>query len=90
MNESKYDDYDFEDEEERYSAYEHRILNDTIKWYLSKIGKYKLLTREREFELARHIINDGKITNEHEKELILSNLKLVISVAKRYIPTTRN
>lgn len=86
MDESKYDDYDFEDEEERYSAYEHRILNDTIKWYLSKIGKYKLLTREREFELARHIINDGKITNEQEIELILSNLKLVISVAKRYIP----
>lgn len=86
MDESKYDDYDFESEEERYSAYEQKILNDTIKWYLSKIGKYKLLTRERELELARHIINDGKITNEQETELILSNLKLVISVAKRYIP----
>lgn len=86
MDESKYDDYDFESEEEKYSAYEHRILNDTIKWYLSKIGKYKLLTRERELELARHIINDGIITNEQEAELILSNLKLVISVAKRYIP----
>ena len=53
---------------------------------MNKIGKYKLLTREREIELAQHIINDGRITNEQEEEIILSNLKLVVSIAKKYIP----
>ncbi len=86
MEESKYDDYNFEDEEERYAEYEHKILNDTIQWYLNKIGKFKLLTKEHEVELAKYIINDGKITNKQEEKIILSNLKLVVSIAKRYIP----
>ena len=86
MENSKYDDYSFDDEEQQYERYEKRILNDTIKWYLQKIGKYKLLTRERELELAKYIENDGRISNKQEIELILSNLKLVISIAKKYIP----
>lgn len=83
---SKYDDYSFDDEEQQYARYEKLIHNDTIHWYLQKISKYKILTRERELELAKYIENDGRISNKQEIELILSNLKLVISIAKKYIP----
>lgn len=86
MENSKYDDYSFDDEEQQYDRHEKCILNDTIQWYSQKIGKYKLLTRERELELAKYIENDGRISNKQEIELILSNLKLVISIAKRYVP----
>jgi|GEM_PF-822967 len=86
LSDSQYDDYDFDDDKKPYTAEETRKQNDIIYWYLNKIGKYKLLTREREIELAQHIINDGRITNEQEEEIILSNLKLVVSIAKKYIP----
>lgn len=86
MENSKYDDYSFDNEGRLYNRYEKRILNDAIKWYLQKIGKYKLLTKERELELAKYIENDGRISNKQEIELVLSNLKLVISIAKKYIP----
>lgn len=83
---SIYDDYDFSDEEEQYTQHEKQILNDSIKWYLEKIGKYKILNKNREQELAKYIENDGKISNKQEYELVLSNLKLVVSIAKKYIP----
>ena len=37
-----------------------------------------------EIELAKHIINDGIVSNIHEEKIILSNLKLVYSIAKTY------
>jgi len=82
---SVYDDYDFSDEEERYTQHEKQILNDNIKWYLEKIAKYKVLNKNSEQELAKYIENDGKISNNQEYELVLSNLKLVVSIAKKYI-----
>ena len=78
-----YDDYDFVDEQNLYTKQEKQILNDSIKWYLGRIGKYKLLNKNQEQELAKHIENDGKISNKQEYELVLSNLKLVVSIAKK-------
>jgi RNA polymerase primary sigma factor len=49
--------------------------------YFDDVGKYPLLTRNEEIELAR-MARDGDA--EARKKLILSNLKLVITIAKSY------
>ena len=54
---------------------------DIFKMYLKDIGKYPLLTLEEELETAKRKENGDK---EAEEKLIQSNLRLVISVAKRY------
>ncbi|MDD5456092.1 MAG: sigma-70 family RNA polymerase sigma factor [Candidatus Margulisbacteria bacterium] len=55
---------------------------DSIKAYLKEIGRIKLLKPDEELEIAR------KIQDEHDEEarkvLIRTNLRLVVSIAKRY------
>jgi RNA polymerase primary sigma factor len=54
---------------------------DPLALYLSQIGRYRLLTRAEEVQLAKRIERG----DEHAKErLINANLRLVVSVAKRY------
>jgi RNA polymerase primary sigma factor len=49
--------------------------------YLSEIGKYELLTPEEEQELSRRV---EKGDEEAKRELVLANLRLVVTIAKRY------
>ncbi len=57
-------------------------LDDPVRMYLKEIGKVPLLSAEKEAELAQKI-EEG---NEHAKsELVEANLRLVVSVAKRYV-----
>src|SRR5262249_14818433 len=54
---------------------------DSLRLYLRDIGRYRLLTRVEEVELAKRI----EAGDEQAKErLIISNLRLVVSVARRY------
>ena len=55
---------------------------DSIKMYLKEIGRIKLLKTEEEFEIARRIQENND--DEARKILIRSNLRLVVSIAKRY------
>ncbi|MBU0528213.1 RNA polymerase sigma factor RpoD/SigA [bacterium] len=55
--------------------------NRSISLYLSEIGKYEPLPPEREVELAIRIQKDDDLAM---KELIESNLRFVVSVAKKY------
>lgn len=57
-------------------------VDDQVKAYLITIGNIPLLTHEQEIELAMRILeNDGKA----KEKLINANLRLVVSIAKRYI-----
>ena len=55
--------------------------DDSLKAYLQEIGNIPLLTAEEEVELARRIEQGDKIA---QAKLIEANLRLVVSVAKKY------
>ncbi|MGQ9622445.1 MAG: RNA polymerase sigma factor RpoD [Candidatus Caldatribacteriaceae bacterium] len=57
-------------------------VDDPVKMYLKEIGQVPLLTPEEEVELAKRI-ERGDI--EAKKKLIEANLRLVVSIAKRYV-----
>jgi RNA polymerase primary sigma factor len=56
--------------------------DDSVKAYLNEIGKFDLLTKEEELELSKKAANGDK---EAKQALINSNLRLVVSIAKRYV-----
>lgn len=58
------------------------ISNDSIRMYLCEIGKMKLLTAKEEIDLARRIANGDQTAKQ---KLAESNLRLVVSIAKKYI-----
>ncbi|MBQ7169995.1 MAG: RNA polymerase sigma factor RpoD [Synergistaceae bacterium] len=57
-------------------------LTDPVRMYLREIGKVSLLTASEEVELAQRMEN-GDV--EAKKRLIDANLRLVVSIAKKYI-----
>uniref|UniRef100_A0A7V4DF16 RNA polymerase sigma factor SigA n=1 Tax=Candidatus Caldatribacterium californiense TaxID=1454726 RepID=A0A7V4DF16_9BACT len=56
--------------------------DDPVKMYLKEIGQVPLLTPEEEVELAKRIEQGDQ---EAKKKLIEANLRLVVSIAKRYV-----
>jgi RNA polymerase primary sigma factor len=56
--------------------------SDPFKLYLSQMGQYPLLKREEEIELAKRIAQGDQ---EAKDQLINSNLRLVVSIAKHYV-----
>lgn len=57
-------------------------LPDSVQTYLKEIGKTELLTQEEERELAKRIEKGDK---EARQQFIKANLRLVVSIAKRYV-----
>jgi len=57
-------------------------LTDPVRMYLREIGKVSLLTGEEEVDLAQRI---EKGSSAARRKLIESNLRLVVSIAKKYI-----
>ncbi len=58
------------------------IANDSIRMYLSEIGRVPLLTHPEEIELAKRI---AKGDQGAKQSLAEANLRLVVSIAKKYI-----
>ncbi len=56
--------------------------NDPVRMYLKEIGKVPLLTAEEEVALAKRIERKDM---EAKRKLIEANLRLVVSIAKRYV-----
>ena len=61
--------------------------SDSVQMYLREIGQYPLLRAEEEAELAKRI---EKGDESARQKLMLSNLRLVVSIAKRYIGRSAN
>ena len=57
-------------------------VDDPVKMYLKEIGKIPLLSAEEEVQLAQEMENGSK---RAKKKLAEANLRLVVSIAKRYV-----
>ena len=57
-------------------------VSDTVRMYLKEIGRIPLLKFEQEISLAKQVEKGSK---EAKKTLITSNLRLVVSIAKKYV-----
>ena len=57
-------------------------INDPVRMYLKEIGQIKLLTTEEELDLADRILEGDE---EAKTILAEANLRLVVSIAKRYV-----
>ena len=68
--------------EEDLSVMEGADITDPVRQYLKTIGQVRLLTMEEEQKIAKRI-SEGDL--EAKKELIEANLRLVVSIAKKYV-----
>ena len=57
-------------------------LPDNVQMYLREIGKTPLLTKQEEKDLAKRILKNDEAARQ---QLIKANLRLVVSIAKRYV-----
>lgn len=69
-----------EEEEEKQQA-DFEDVDDSVRVYLREIGKIRLLTMQEEVTLAKRIEHGDQ---EAQRKLIEANLRLVVSVAKKY------
>ena len=60
---------------------ESEVFSDHVRQYLRSVGRKPILTKDEELELSTKAFNGD---NEAKEELISRNLRLVISIAKRY------
>ena len=60
-------------------------VDDPVKMYLKDIGKVPLLSSEEEKEIAKKVLHGDEFA---KKKLCESNLRLVVSVAKKYVGKT--
>ncbi|OXS62479.1 RNA polymerase sigma factor RpoD [Cohnella sp. CIP 111063] len=60
-------------------------INDPVRMYLKEIGRVPLLGADDEVELAKKIEIGGPDGEEAKKRLAEANLRLVVSIAKRYV-----
>ena len=70
------------DNMERILEQEGLAIDDPVRMYLKEIGKVPLLTAKRERELAERMAAGDESAKD---ELIEANLRLVVSIAKRYV-----
>lgn len=71
-----------EEEELDLSVPEGIAIDDPVRMYLKEIGKVPLLSSEEEIELAKKIEEGSQYA---KKKLAEANLRLVVSIAKRYV-----
>ncbi len=74
--------YESAEDMEKMLSQEGLAIDDPVRMYLKEIGKVPLLDANRELELAEMMTNGNEAA---KKELVESNLRLVVSIAKRYV-----
>ncbi len=80
--ESEIERYESAEDMEKMLAQEGLSIDDPVRMYLKEIGRYPLLDAEREVYLAEQMANGDE---KSKNELVESNLRLVVSIAKRYV-----
>ncbi|MDD6331480.1 MAG: RNA polymerase sigma factor RpoD [Clostridium sp.] len=90
MSDDESDDipFDLEDEEVEQidiSVPEGVSIEDPVRMYLKEIGKVPLLSADEEIELAKQMEEGGPAGENAKKKLAEANLRLVVSIAKRYV-----
>lgn len=73
---------DLEKELESLTSIEDRSVADPVRMYLREIGRIPLLNREQEIDLAQRNDQGDMVA---KRKLINANLRLVVSIAKKYI-----
>ncbi|MBI4058273.1 RNA polymerase sigma factor RpoD [Candidatus Gottesmanbacteria bacterium] len=73
---------DLEKELEALAKIDHAAVSDPVRMYLKEIGRVPLLTFAEEIDLAKRYERQDM---RAKKKLIESNLRLVVSIAKKYI-----
>ncbi len=76
------DDEEDADEDIDLSVPEGINIDDPVRMYLKEIGKVNLLTADEEVELAKAM---GRGDDSAKRKLAEANLRLVVSIAKRYV-----
>ncbi len=71
-----------EDQDENSTNESDAGESDAVMTYLREIGRVPMITHEREIELAKRIEQGDR---DAMKQFILANLRLVVSIAKRYV-----
>ena len=79
------DDADIDVENIDLSIPEGVSIEDPVRMYLKEIGKVPLLTAEDEIELSKQMEMGGEIGKKAQQRLAEANLRLVVSIAKRYV-----
>ena len=64
------------------NSFEGINLDDPVRMYLREIGRISLLSYDKEIELAQKVLDGDE---EAKKELAEANLRLVVSIAKKYV-----
>jgi RNA polymerase primary sigma factor len=80
--ENDFESYESAENMEALLAQKGVAIDDPVKMYLKEIGKVPLLSLEREAELSERM---SKGDEAAKKELVEANLRLVVSIAKRYV-----
>ncbi|MBQ8276052.1 MAG: RNA polymerase sigma factor RpoD [Clostridia bacterium] len=80
--ETEVEQYESAEEMEKMLAQEGLAIDDPVRMYLKEIGKVPLLDAEREMLLAKKMAEGDE---EAKNELVEANLRLVVSIAKRYV-----
>ena len=85
--ESEVEAFGNSDNMERILEQEGLLIDDPVRMYLKEIGKVPLLTSDRERELAEIMSGefDEETKQKAKSELVEANLRLVVSIAKRYV-----
>ncbi|MBE6609419.1 MAG: RNA polymerase sigma factor RpoD [Ruminococcaceae bacterium] len=80
--ESELEQFDSPEDMEQALVQEGLIIDDPVRMYLKEIGRVPLLKMDEELELAEKM---GKGDDKAKQRLVEANLRLVVSIAKRYV-----
>ncbi|MBQ4601886.1 MAG: RNA polymerase sigma factor RpoD [Clostridia bacterium] len=80
--ENEVERYESAEDMEQMLAQDGLAIDDPVRMYLKEIGKVPLLETERELELAKRMSEGDEGA---KSELVEANLRLVVSIAKRYV-----